>query len=576
MTISLSPQQIIVAEHPLEPLSVMACAGSGKTFTAVHRLIKMQSLVADRHCVLALLSFSNVAVETFRRDFALLTKNSLGPPKQCGVEIDTVDGFITKYILRPHAHRAMKCGRTPFLVNGSEPFLDSFKFYDGARNQPTAKLIVNRIAGDFSFKLSVGHRPANVTKAAAILGIERLGTVGAYTHEMGRYWAYRTLKEQPYVLRALARRFPHILVDEAQDIGSAQQSILELMIEAGVQLSLIGDLNQGIFEFSGADGSFLSTYHAKANVKSLDLTVNYRSVPAILRVANNLSGRTDTPDPNRVISGKLTGALYLPYHKDRKDDLRAAFSATLLKAGINSRNAVILCRSAELTSAWSGESSELGQGTVKLFAQATVHRDGGRRNDRAFQLVVHGLVRLLDDSHGDLGAQILRPMQHREHRSLRQAIWAFVRDRDIGLPSGTKLADTEWHAALKPRVLAFLGRLRDEFGLVLADNLGNKLAKTALSHAPLVPDLGLIVDEVRTVRVSTVHQVKGESIDAVMYIGSRGHVRDLLDGATSENGRIGYVAVTRAKLLFVLAVPEACSKEFQPDLAARGFVQVGA
>ena len=34
------------------------------------------------------------------------------------------------------------------------------------------------------------------------------------------------------------------------------QAILELLIKAGAQVSLIGDVNQGIFAFAGADGIF--------------------------------------------------------------------------------------------------------------------------------------------------------------------------------------------------------------------------------------------------------------------------------------------------------------------------------
>ena len=72
----------------------------------------------------------------------------------------------------------------------------------------------------------------------------KLAAVGAYTHSAGRYWVLRVLREEPFVLRALARRYPHVLVDEAQDIGPEHQAILELLIGAGSQVSLIGDPHQ--------------------------------------------------------------------------------------------------------------------------------------------------------------------------------------------------------------------------------------------------------------------------------------------------------------------------------------------
>jgi hypothetical protein len=65
----LSCKQKEILELPLVPICVTACAGSGKTRTAVHRLEAMRRLLDDRHGMIALLSFSNVAVDTFRKDY---------------------------------------------------------------------------------------------------------------------------------------------------------------------------------------------------------------------------------------------------------------------------------------------------------------------------------------------------------------------------------------------------------------------------------------------------------------------------------------------------------------------------
>ena len=68
---------------------------------------------------------------------------------------------------------------------------------------------------------------------------------------------------------------------------------------------------------------------------------------------------------------------------------------------------------------------------------------------------------------------------------------------------------------------------------------------------------------------------KGASINAVLYVAKKGHVQALLGGTSSEDGRIGYVALTRARDLFVLAVPENCLKEFENDLKAIGLQRSG-
>ncbi|MET1084933.1 MAG: UvrD-helicase domain-containing protein, partial [Burkholderiales bacterium] len=119
MTAMLSQEQAGIVSLPLGPLAVSACAGSGKTRTAVHRLAAMRQLYDGRGTV-ALLSFSNVAVDTFSKEYAALVRDMPVIGRSATVEIDTMDGFITNNVLRPHGHRVMKCPRAPFLVDGAE------------------------------------------------------------------------------------------------------------------------------------------------------------------------------------------------------------------------------------------------------------------------------------------------------------------------------------------------------------------------------------------------------------------------------------------------------------------------
>jgi superfamily I DNA/RNA helicase len=72
---ALSDEQQAIVDAPLEPMSVIACAGSGKTRTAVYRVIEMRRKLGEHRGRVALLSFSNIAVNTFRTDFRTLTDN---------------------------------------------------------------------------------------------------------------------------------------------------------------------------------------------------------------------------------------------------------------------------------------------------------------------------------------------------------------------------------------------------------------------------------------------------------------------------------------------------------------------
>ena len=87
---ALSDEQQTIVDAPLEPMSVIACAGSGKTRTAVYRVIEMRRKLGEHRGRVALLSFSNVAVDTFRADFRALT-DGLHDIRHGRVEIDTMN-----------------------------------------------------------------------------------------------------------------------------------------------------------------------------------------------------------------------------------------------------------------------------------------------------------------------------------------------------------------------------------------------------------------------------------------------------------------------------------------------------
>jgi len=102
------------------------------------------------------------------------------------------------------------------------------------------------------------------------------------------------------------------LVDESQDLGTLHQAILELLIKAGVHVSLIGDVNQGIYGFAGADGSFLGTYYNRAGVNDYKLSRNYRSLPPIISIPNSLCGREDEADREPENGGRTSSGTRTP------------------------------------------------------------------------------------------------------------------------------------------------------------------------------------------------------------------------------------------------------------------------
>jgi len=570
----LSEEQRAVVDAPTGPLSVIACAGSGKTRTAVHRLVEMRRRLGEQRVRVALLSFSNVAVDTFRDNYRQLAQALPANAGRYRVDIDTLDAFITTHVLRPHAHRTMDARQTAYLVSGSEPFLAGFTFRTEQFPQNITKMQVGFRNGDFHFFYSVHSQSVELNTAVALNLIERLGRVGAYTHDLGRYWCYRTLQEQPSILRALVRRYPQVLIDESQDIGPCHQAILDLLAGAGMEISLIGDPNQGIYEFSGADGRFLTEYGSRLGVSSFSLTKNYRSVPAIVALANQLSNRNDTyyrEEPDAV-----HGAFFTSYRPNDRDQLVETFEATVAAAGFDASRCAILCRAVKLADEISGADTPVGRGLVKEFALASILRDKHSDYKRSFVALARCIVGLLDDPAENLLAALLSPSRYPEMRLLRRRLWQFVRDPNRGLPPSTLLADTEWLPLLLDRVRQLLAALQGEFGLTPVDGLGTKLTRRDLPHASLVAADDLGTQRNIRIRVDTVHKAKGESLDAVLYMATREHIVAMLDGVATEVGRIGYVAVTRARNLLWLGVPAAALPGLRQRLLDSGFREIGA
>ena len=570
----LSDEQRAIVDAPSGPLSVIACAGSGKTRTAVHRLVEMRRRLGEERGRVALLSFSNIAVDTFRENYRRLAQNLPATAGRERVDSDTLDAFITTHVLRPHAHRTMGSQQTSYLVSGSEPFLAGFTFRTQQFPQSITMMRVGFREGDFHFFYSVHSQSIGLNSATALTLVERLGRTGAYTHDLGRYWCHRALREQPAVLRALVRRYPHILIDESQDIGPCHQAILDLLAGAGMEISLIGDPNQGIYEFSGADGKFLTEYGDRAGVRSFSLTTNYRSVPAILALANQLSNRNDTHE--RDAPDTVNGAFFTPYRANDLDQLIETFEATVAAAGLDPNRSAILCRAAKLADELSGADTPVGRGLVKEFALASILRDKRRDYKRSFEAVARCFVSLLIDPPENLLTALLSPARYPEMRPLRRQLWQFVRDPSVGLPPSTLLADTEWLPSLLERVRQLLATLQAEFGLTPTDSLGTKLTRRDLPHASLVAADDLGTQRNTRIRVDTVHKAKGESLDAVLYMATRDHVEAMLNGVATEVGRIGYVAVTRAKNLLWVGVPAAALPALRQRLLDFGFREVGA
>ena len=95
------------------------------------------------------------------------------------------------------------------------------------------------------------------------------------------------LAEREPVRRALAARFRHVLVDEYQDTNRLQGDVVDLVAAEHRNLCVVGDDAQSIYSFRGAHFANILEFEKRyPDARRFDLTVNYRSTPQILALAN--------------------------------------------------------------------------------------------------------------------------------------------------------------------------------------------------------------------------------------------------------------------------------------------------
>jgi DNA helicase-2/ATP-dependent DNA helicase PcrA len=99
--------------------------------------------------------------------------------------------------------------------------------------------------------------------------------------------SYELLERNEPLRRHYQERFRHILVDEFQDTNKLQYRWLKLLAGGGANLFCVGDDDQSIYAFRGADVGNMADFEREFKVQNLiRLEQNYRSEGNILDAAN--------------------------------------------------------------------------------------------------------------------------------------------------------------------------------------------------------------------------------------------------------------------------------------------------
>ncbi len=155
-------------------------------------------------------------------------------------------------------------------------------------------------------------------------------------------------REFPDIAAKWQQRIEYVMVDEFQDIDGQQITLLEAIIAHHKNLFVVGDPDQTIYTWRGADVRYLLDFpEAHPGTKTIMMTENYRSVPEVLGVVNSLIEKNKLRIPKRLEARRVQHGPTVWHHAKSPEDeaVWIAEGATKLhEAGVAYRDMAVLYR----------------------------------------------------------------------------------------------------------------------------------------------------------------------------------------------------------------------------------------
>lgn len=254
---------------------VKACPGSGKTYTVAHKLKKETTSWKNDYSGIAVLSFTNVACMEIKNKYKEINNGVELPYPHF---IGTFDSFIYKYIFTIFG--------TVITKKKGNLIIDKSALIETLKKRFWRSSCYDNLCNPYSFYIENGQirdLDGKVEKCTLCYkSCEKLknecSKLGYYNYDDVLCICISILKQRKDVLNLLIRRFPSIILDEAQDISEKQMELLELLINNGlVNMMLIGDPDQAIYEWRDANPKiFLNKFNSKDWIQ-VTLNENFRS-----------------------------------------------------------------------------------------------------------------------------------------------------------------------------------------------------------------------------------------------------------------------------------------------------------
>ena len=580
-TFKPTPEQQDLIEHSGSNLFVTAVPGAGKTRTMAQRFARLtrKTFCDDRRGV-AVLSFTNAAateIEEKARDVG----GDLTPPNFIG----TIDSFLRRFLVVPYIKSRLDV--VPDIRDEWGDFGDLAKFQipngvfrNSIKDASLAEINFPNSEVNFDLLKRGGFFQSRIPKQTGDEKVvkkaeqrqQQLNRAGYFDAYSARMLVLRILNENPYQLtEILASRFREVILDEVQDCNATDLLLLKKLSKKGVQLTLIGDLDQDIYRFRGSDAEKVREFCKveERNFKPLTLKQNFRSTPEICELVSVLRQNKKIKDqPVRESSGvplKIFSYSKLGTVSDLRDALDSSSITGEQSTILASTHAVL----AEASQGENRKSVKTITKTKRMITGIVMLLDSysePSQKKKALNHVERGIVENCKFENGD---EIQNRQMLEDHLTARGGSLNLVA-LDIAFAVKDLLKAEDPQVVVKNQIIKSLGKW------------GMSLKKRA-RIVPNTNDWDGLFSQTRNspkTNTETIHGSKGMQYNRVILVLDKGRAnakhptraenlltpsKDKEDYATAQ--RLFYVAASRARNELVLAVDQKLKESLESFLS---------
>jgi ATP-dependent DNA helicase Rep/DNA helicase-2/ATP-dependent DNA helicase PcrA len=537
---------------------ILAGPGSGKTKTITIKIARLLAEDIRPPRRVACITYSNACVNELRSRL-----RKLGVENNSSLLISTVHSFCLTELVLPYARLAGLAVPDPLVMaspsHASKIFSRAVALASGGTLKPqyvkTACEKLRRVVPD---KDSDEWRKWGDARHTAIVEVyeRELLHEGVIDFDGLVLAGLRLVEEHAWVRMAIKAKYPVIVIDEYQDLGlPLHRMVLALMMHAGVRVIAVGDPDQSIYGFTGAQPILLRRLSKMPNVESTRLRLNYRCANKIIEAS-----RTLLTDPPEYRSHDAREGLITPHEtqagvRGQADYALREIVSPLLNSNPNWRpgDIAFLYRSYNEGNNIAGAADAIGLTYFRLDNGSPIPRSrmsawlqdvakwcaGGWKTGavtlseilRNWRLLRRSLVGEADRMHAQ-----------------KKVVSALFNHRDGNRPLG------EWLASLRT---TFLNEMISQ-EITLADEadmletLSNASANAGQLNGFTVEIFGNQGKNPNQINLMTLHGSKGLEFQAVIMVGlEEGDFPNRYDLVNTESlqeaSRLFYVGITRAK-----------------------------